>query len=672
MKIITIVQARLNSKRLPNKVFKKFNDRPVIEILANKLLKSKKIGTVVFAIPSNSSQKKLLNYLKNNNLNYFEGSEKNVLDRFYKTAKKYSANKIIRITADCPLLDVKLLEKILSFSKKNHQYDYVSNTLNPTYPDGLDVEIFSMKALTQAWKKSKTKEEKEHVTKYFKERDEIEKFSYENKKDYSYLRWTLDTKEDFKVLNKIFKKFKRNKNFKWESVLKFCLNNEHLMTNRDTLRNYKSSSLKEKYWEKAKKFIPGQNSMISKHPNLYSPNLWPTYFKKAKGCAIWSLDNKKFLDLSIMSAGTNILGYANDAINKSVISSLKNGNISTLNSFEEVVLAEKLISINPWAEKVLFSRTGGEANAIAVRLARAYTGKDKIAICGYHGWHDWYLAASKSNEKKIKKEQLPFYTSMGVPKSLLNSIIPFEYNNLNSLKNIILNNKDIGVIKMEVERNEKPKANYLNEVKKIASKNNIVLIFDECTTGFRETFGGIYKKYKVTPDIAIFGKALGNGYPITAVVGKKDIMNMKEKTFISSTFWTERAGPVAALKTLEIMEKIQSWKKITENGKKIMKFWKKIARKNRIILKVQGIPSLCNFQFKSQNHQIYKNFITQEMLKKGFLANNIVYSSISHSDKILKKYFEFFEEVFENIKDLNENEVLNLKLKGNSTLSFRK
>ena len=198
MKIITIVQARLNSKRLPNKVFKKFNNQPVIEILAKKLLKSKKIGTVVFAIPSNSNQKKLLNYLKNKNLNYFEGSEKNVLDRFYKTAKKYSADKIIRITADCPLLDIKLLEKILFFSKKNRQYDYVSNTLNPTYPDGLDIEIFSMKALTQAWKKSKTNQEKEHVTKYLKESDKIKKFSFENNKDYSHFRWTLDTKEILK------------------------------------------------------------------------------------------------------------------------------------------------------------------------------------------------------------------------------------------------------------------------------------------------------------------------------------------------------------------------------------------------------------------------------------------------------------------------------------------
>ena len=672
MKIIAIVQARLNSTRFPNKVLKKLNNQSIIEILSDKLAKSKKINKVVFAIPLNSNQKKLSNYLQDKNLDYYQGSEKNVLERFYKAAKKYSADKIIRVTADCPLLDIKLLEKILEFSKKNPHYDYVSNTINPTYPDGLDVEIFSMKALSLAWKKSKTSQEKEHVTKYLKENDNIKKFNYKNDKDYSYLRWTLDTKEDYRVLKRIFKNFKNNKNYEWKSALNFCLKNEYIMTNKNTLRNYKTSSLKEKYWEKAKKFIPGQNSMISKHPDLYSANFWPTYFKKAKGCAVWSVDNKKYYDLSIMSAGTNILGYANDAVNKSVISSLKNGNISTLNCYEEVLLAEKLISINPWAEKVLFSRTGGEANAMAVRLARAYIGKDKIAICGYHGWHDWYLAASKVNENKIRKEQLPFYTTTGVPKSLLNTIVPFEYNNLKSLKNIISKNKDIGIIKMEVERNEKPNKNYLKEVRKIATKNNIVLIFDECTTGFRETYGGIYKKYKVNPDIVIFGKALGNGYPITAIVGKKDIMNMKDKTFMSSTFWTERAGPVAALKTLEIMEKSKSWNIITQKGKKISAFWKKMAKKNKINIRVQGIPSLCNFQFNSKHHNIYKNFITQEMLKKGFLANNIVYSSISHTDNILKKYFEFFEEIFEKINNLEKKEILSIDSNNNSTLSFRK
>ena len=239
-----------------------------------------------------------------------------------------------------------------------------------------------------------------------------------------------------------------------------------------------------------------------------------------------------------------------------------------------------MTNINPWADKTLFARTGGEANAIAVRLARAYTGKDNIAVCGYHGWHDWYLSASKNNEKVMKKEHLPFYSSVGVPKSLRNSLLIFNYNNITSLKKLISTNKNIAAIKMEVIRNEKPKNNFLHEVKKIAMKNNIVLIFDECTTGFRETFGGIHQKYNVTPDIAIYGKSLGNGYPITCVVGKKDLMKMKEKTFMSSTFWTDRIGPTAALKTLDVMEKTKSWEIITEKGKKIQNFWELMSQKN--------------------------------------------------------------------------------------------
>ncbi len=672
MKTIAIVQARQNSKRFPNKVLKKLNSQTIIDILNDKLKKSKKINDIVFAIPLKSSEKKLKNYLISKQIDFYEGSEKNVLERFYKAAKKYSADKIVRITADCPLLDIQLIDQVIDFSNNNPVYDYVSNTLNPTYPDGLDVEIFSLKALELAQKNSRTQFEKEHVTQFLIRNDRIKKYSYENNENYSQLRWTLDTPEDYKVLKKIFKNFKNKKNQGWKSVLNFCLKNSHIMTNINYLRNYKSISLKEKYWEKAKKYIPGQNSMISKHPDLYLKNLWPTYFKKAKGCSVWSLENKRYYDLSIMSAGTNILGYSNSSVNKSVILSLKNGNISTLNSYEEVLLAEKLISINPWAEKVLFSRTGGEANAMAIRLARAYTGKDKIAICGYHGWHDWYLSASKSNEYKLRKEQLPFYSSIGVPKKLLNTVFPFEYNNIKSLKNIISSNKDIGAIKMEVERNEKPKNNFLKEVRKIANQYNIVLIFDECTTGFRETYGGIYKKYNVNPDIAIFGKALGNGYPITSIVGKKDLMDMKNKTFMSSTFWTERTGPTAALKTLEIMEKIKSWDLITNKGKKISNFWKKIAKKYKMDIKVQGIPSLCNFQFNSKFHNIFKGYITNEMLKRGFLANNIIYSSVAHKENILNKYFEYFEEVFEELSKIDENEISKMSLNKYSNLTFRK
>ena len=185
----------------------------------------------------------------------------------------------------------------------------------------------------------------------------------------------------------------------------------------------------QKLWIKAKKIIPGGNMFLSKRPEMFLPNGWPTYYSKAKDCYIWDLDNKKYLDASIMGVGTNLLGYANRLIDNSVKSAIIKGNLSSLNSPEEVMLAEKLIKIHPWFDMVKFARTGGEANAIAIRIARAYSGKDNIAICGYHGWHDWYLSANLTNKKNLDNHLLKGLSTIGVPKKLKNSIYTFEYNN---------------------------------------------------------------------------------------------------------------------------------------------------------------------------------------------------------------------------------------------------
>ena len=231
-------------------------------------------------------------------------------------------------------------------------------------------------------------------------------------------------------------------------------------------------SKSEKMWSRAIRVIPGGNSMVSKNPNMFVPNKWPTYFTKAKGCYVWDLDKRKYTDISLMGVGTNILGYSNSKIDKKVLQIVKAGNISSLNSYEDVLLAEKILSFNAWADKVLFTRTGAEANSISIRLSRIYTGKEKIAFCGYHGWHDWFLSASKKNEKVIRKNMLPYYSSKGIPRKLLNSVINFEYNNISSLEKILLKNKDIGAIKMEVIRNTVPKGNFLQNVRKLANKFN--------------------------------------------------------------------------------------------------------------------------------------------------------------------------------------------------------
>ena len=338
-------------------------------------------------------------------------------------------------------------------------------------------------------------------------------------------------------------------------------------------------------YKKAKTLIPGGTMLLSKRPEMFLPDNWPSYFSRAKGCKIWDLDNNELLDMSIMGIGTNTLGYGYDDVDNAVLETVKKGNMSTLSCPDEVYLAEKLVEMNPWADMVRFARSGGEANSIAIRIARAASGKDKVAICGYHGWHDWYLSANHNAEDNLSGHLLPGLNPLGVPKALKDTVLPFHYNNFEELLDLV-ENHDIGVIKMEVIRSFGPENNFLQKVRDLATKKNIVLVFDECTSGFRETFGGIYKKYGVEPDMAMFGKTIGNGYALTAVIGKKSVMEAAQTSFISSTFWTERIGPTAALATLKVMEDIKSWEIITSIGKKIQEGWKSLALNNGLEIDV--------------------------------------------------------------------------------------
>ena len=408
----------------------------------------------------------------------------------------------------------------------------------------------------------------------------------------------------------------------------------------------------QKLYDKAKTLIPGGTMLLSKRPEMFLPDNWPSYFSKAKGCHVWDLDGKKYVDMSIMGIGTNTLGYGNFEVDQAVMNVISKGNMSTLNCPEEVYLAEKLIEINPWADNVRFSRSGGEANAMAIRIARAASGKDKVAICGYHGWHDWYISVNHNSKNGLDTHLLPGLQPLGVPKNLKNTVYPFNYNNFEEL-NIICENNDIGIIKMEVTRNIGPKNDFLKKVRNLATKKGIVLIFDECTSGFRETYGGIHKKYGIEPDLAMYGKTIGNGYALTAVVGKKEVMSYVESTFISSTFWTERIGPTAALKTLEMMERMRSWEIITEIGNKVRKGWKRISESHHIPITIKGIPALNSYSF-NKNNIVYQTFVTQEMLKKGYLASDKFYSSIAHENDI-ELYLDALNDVFYDMSKKIEN-----------------
>jgi len=419
----------------------------------------------------------------------------------------------------------------------------------------------------------------------------------------------------------------------------------------------------QELYKKAKTLIPGGTMLLSKRPEMFLPEQWPAYFSKAKGCKVWDLDGNEYTDVSIMGIGTNILGYGNDEVDEAVINTVRNGNMSTFNCPEEVYLAEKLVELHPWADMVRLARSGGEANAVAVRIARAASGKDNVAICGYHGWHDWYLSANLGDDKNLDGHLLPGLETDGVPRALRNTTFPFNYNNYEQLEAVV-NDHNIGVIKMEVSRNMGPENNFLQKVRKLATDKNIVLIFDECTSGFRQTYGGLHKMYGVEPDMAMFGKAMGNGYAITATIGKRGVMEAAQKTFISSTFWTERIGPAAALATMKVMERIKSWKTITDTGIEIKKRWQQMADNHKLSIDQWGLPALAGFTLRSINALAYKTFITQEMLCKGYLAGNSIYVSTEHTPEILNPYFDELDKLFAIIREFEDGRDFMSELKG--------
>jgi glutamate-1-semialdehyde 2,1-aminomutase len=647
LRVVCIVQARINSRRLPAKVMKPLGALSTIGLLLQRLDRSESIGKIVVAIPEKSSDTMLEKHIEELGFSVFRGHEEDVLKRVFDAAVEHDAEVIVRVTGDCPLIDVQIVDSVIDDYAKGG-VDYTSNIDPPTFPDGMDVEVFSMAALKSAHRKAYKKSDREHVTTYFRNSGLYSCRNVKHSRDFSHIRLTIDEQADYEVINAIVEHFSPNIHFSISQIIEFLSgdgryissSNQHISRNE----GYNLNS-GQKLWRRAKKVIPTGNSLLSKRPELFLPDKWPTYYSRTEGCKVWDLDGNCYIDFALMGVGTNLLGYSHLEVDDAVRGVINSGNMSSLNAPDEVYLAERLIDMHGFAEMARFCRTGGEANAVAVRIARAVTGRETVAICGYHGWHDWYLAANLGDESRLDGHLLPGLSPRGVPSSLQGSVKTFDYNRLDQLEKIV-SDYDVAAIKMEVVRNMEPADGFLQKVRALADKYKIVLIFDECTTGFRETFGGIHKKYLVEPDIAVYGKALGNGYAVTALIGTRAVMDAANSTFISSTFWTERVGSVAALKVLDVMERQQSWKLVTEIGKKVTNGWQKIADSHGVLIERSGIPALCSFNFQGPNAKKYKTLISQEMLTQGFLASNAFYACTAHNDLVIDRYFDALDEVF--------------------------
>lgn len=661
MNIVAIVQARMGSSRFPGKVAKPLGTTTVLGMCLKRLKLSKVIDNIVVATTLDPVDQKVIEMAASEAVGHFVGDSQDVLSRFYDCAIKFNGNLILRITADCPFIDPNLIDEALIFFQESN-LDYFCNQSPLQYPDGLDFDIFTFDLLEKTFLEAKTKYDREHVTPFMKRVPNLRTSSIQIESDYSKLRWTVDEPEDLIVLNRVLEKMNFATDFGWQEILRLNLTESGIFRLNSHIVNDEGSiiSTGEKLWKRALRVIPGGNDFFTKRPSLFLPQGWPTYYKKANGCHIWDLDGNKYLDMSIMGIGTNSLGYANELIDGAVIEAARDSNMSTFNAPEEVYLAEKLLEMHPWFDMAKFARTGGEINAIAIRVARSYAGKDKVVVCGYHGWHDWYLSTNLSSRENLNEHLLPGLKVSGVPNNLRGLTIPIRYNNFEDLK-ILEQDKNIGVLIMEVMRSEAPVPGYLEQIREICDKRKIVLIFDECTSGFRETFGGLHIKFGIKPDLATFGKALGNGYPITALLGKRSVMEHSNESFISSTFWSDRIGFVAGLKTLEVMEATKSWELITRIGLQMQTVWKEVFSKFPIDFKVTGIPALSTFVIQGEFGLAIKTHITREFLKVNTLASNIFYPSTVHSLHNISDYRNILESIlnkidFENLDALKTSE----------------
>jgi len=402
--------------------------------------------------------------------------------------------------------------------------------------------------------------------------------------------------------------------------------------------------------ERAIKRIPGMTQLLSKRPDRFSYGVWPGYFSKAKGVEVWDIDGNKYVDMSIGGIGANVLGYADNDVDNAVIDAIKKGSSSSLNCPEEIELADLLCELHPWADQVRYARSGGEAMTIAVRIARAFTGKDKVAFCGYHGWHDWYLAANIGTKDALKGHLQAGLEPRGVPFALKGTALPFHYNDLDALEKIVLKNKgELAAIVMEPIRNVNPEPDFFPGVIALAEKSGAVFILDEISAGFRLNTGGAHMILDIEPDIAIFSKALGNGYPISAVIGKSKVMKAAQTTFISSTNWTERTGPAAAIAMIKKHRENNVGEHLIKIGKKIQNGWRKIAAKYDIPLKITGISPLSHFSFKTEYGLAARALFVQLMIAEGFLATNIFYPMYAHTEKNADEYLESADRAFVEI-----------------------
>lgn len=664
MNILAITQARMGSSRLPGKVLKKVNDESLLEIHLKRILKSKRINQVVVATTTNPEDDAILEITHKMNVPAHRGSVNNVLERFYEASQPYHPDWIVRLTSDCPLVDPALIDAVIDKAVLE-DLDYCSNCLEPTFPNGMDVEVFKRTALEKAMKEAVLNSDKEHVTPYIYKNSTFfngtifKSANYNNTQNYGDIRLTIDEAADFDVLKIVIDKLGCDED--WKTYADFYLSNkdikelnEHINRNEGYLKSLKNDAPmitkfenSDKMIKRAQEIIPGGSHTYSKGPDQ-SPLLGPKVISHGKGSHVWDVDGNEYIDWAMGLTAVS-LGHAFEPILSAVRNELEKGVNFQCPSPIETELAELFLKAVPSAEMVKFAKNGSTVTTAALKLARAYTGKKYVAFCSDHGffsYDDWYIGAKACNS--------------GVPEEMASLTLSFKYNDIKSVETLFEKYPgQIAGLILEPMEFDFPVDNFLHKVKDLCHKNGAVFILDEMITGFKLGFPGIHTELGIEPDLSTWGKGVANGFSACMLAGKKEIMKLggidhdKERVFlISTTHGAETHALAAAIASINYAQKNNTIESDKKKGLIIREQVQHLITKHGLEkqIEIKGHPCWLLMVFRDKTGQAsdgFKTLFYQEVIKHGILFRGTFNISVSHTEEDMQKTFEAFDKALE-------------------------
>jgi glutamate-1-semialdehyde 2,1-aminomutase len=418
-------------------------------------------------------------------------------------------------------------------------------------------------------------------------------------------------------------------------------------------------------YERAMQRIPGATQLISRRPHRVAYGVSPIYAERARGARFWDVDGFEYIDW-MSGIGSILLGYADSVVDEAVREQISRGTVFAVNHELEIELAEELCQSIPCAEMVRYAKCGGEACAIAVRIARGVTGRDKVLFCGYHGWHDWYLAANLAEEASLDAHLFPGIEAIGVPRALAGTALPFAYGDIAALGELLDQHRgEVAAVIMEPLRSEAPAEGYLAGVAQLAREHGAVFIFDEVSTGLRFSTGGAQKYLGVTPDMAVFAKSLSNGYPMAAIVGKRAVMEPSARMFISSTYWSDTIGLRAALTTIREARRRGVSNQLWQFGAELKRSLNAVAQEVGLDAQCQGIEVHPHLRFAVTDSKLASQVTTlyiQEMANRGCHGYASFYLNAAQGEAELAQTAQAAREAFVIIRDALDTNTVERKL----------